>query len=191
MFSCRQLIKMNKKMEKAKKQLDKFVPDPATQTTSSPPASGKCHPIKDSATTRQDGDASQNNNPTEVTNMIRNLHIVHRTSDPTGDNSDSSCETLTSSSDGESDEDVRTIVNGSGNDGQIKTSGDHIPVSIEETGKSGDLFWKSGALFTLHSLGSEDKPIQSEEWIHFLVKTMKVICFMFALLQNKTRKLRC
>lgn len=34
--------------------------------------------------------------------------------------------------------------------------------------------WTSGALFTLHSFGSEDKPIESDEWVDFLQKTMKV-----------------
>ena len=41
--------------------------------------------------------------------------------------------------------------------------------------RNSDLLWKSGALFTLHSFGSEDKPIECEEWVDFVGKTMKEV----------------
>ncbi len=106
------------------------------------------------------------------------------------ESSGSSCETLTSSSDYESDseEDDRgtVIVDGrlsknslqewnrssSGGDGNrnrgIKTS------DPDKSCPRGSGVWNSGALLTLHSFGSEDKPIESEEWVDFLLKTMKV-----------------
>lgn len=105
------------------------------------------------------------------------------------DNSDSSCETLTSSSEeDESDEDLLTIVNGSSgkNDNEPTDSNRNTPQSPSPTIKSGatevdknkvsDLFWKDGLMFTIQSLGTDVKPIQNEEWIYFLYSTLKVIC---------------
>ncbi|CAL8081595.1 unnamed protein product [Orchesella dallaii] len=112
-------------------------------------------------------------------------------------NSNSSCETMTSSSefetgsDDESDEADTVILEnlkkregkrrssptaGKSEDinnglGVFDPSGSGKPPS---RGGSGVL-WKSGALFTLHSFGSEDKPINSDEWIYFLKTTMKEV----------------
>ncbi|OXA57201.1 Serine/threonine-protein kinase 36 [Folsomia candida] len=190
----RLMLKTQKKMQKAQKQLEncvpesKIVPTPIHSPNTGQTSKGqqqqqatiaerpKLSPT--SATTTGGRVVNYHNTSTaEVTNLIRKVQIVDNAED---NNSDSSCETLTSSSeddDVDSDEDMRTIVNGSGNSTEANEKTDNttqITVQNPVARKPGDLFWKSGALFTLHSLGL-DKPIQSEEWIHFLGTTMKAI----------------
>jgi hypothetical protein len=112
--------------------------------------------------------------------------------------SGSSCETLTSSSEDEdeSDDDGKTVILGRlkekkksserlGSLEQIQDSSQELEndeniANFVECKRDNDVeggsqtLWKSGALFTLHSFGSEDKPLHSEEWVYFLIKTMKV-----------------
>jgi len=99
-----------------------------------------------------------------------------KTTEKDGESSDSSCETLTSSSecDSECEDGGTVIVNG-------KLSKDSLRGSNEENNKdqkskqqNSNNIWKSGALFTLHSFESEDEPVETEEWVGFLLKTMKV-----------------
>ena len=108
---------------------------------------------------------------------------------PEHESSGSSCETLTSSSENETDsedDDVGTvIVDGKlskeslpGTDdesnGNIIFKGPNKSRQPDKSHRRVSEVWNSGALFTLHSFGSEDKPIESEEWVDFLLKTMKV-----------------
>ena len=44
-----------------------------------------------------------------------------------------------------------------------------------KTKRPSEFTCKSDAFFTLHSFGSEDKPIESEEWIYFVGNTMKEV----------------
>ncbi|ODN04951.1 Serine/threonine-protein kinase fused, partial [Orchesella cincta] len=114
--------------------------------------------------------------------------------------SNSSCETMTSSSefetgsDEESDETETVILdNFKKREGRKKDSPESADEKADAENVNGlavfdpsgsgkpssrggsGLLWKSGALFTLHSFGSEDKPINSDEWIYFILTTMKEV----------------
>jgi len=109
--------------------------------------------------------------------------------------SGSSCETI-SSSDSESgtdeSEDRNTVImeeggsnrslnknkdGGACDSGNISLEGKQV---FKGNGINGDIvgsnnIWRSATgLFTIHSFGSDDKPIMSEEWVSFILKTMKV-----------------
>jgi len=115
-------------------------------------------------------------------------------------NSNSSCETMTSSSecesgsDDESDE-ADTVILGNykkreGKKRDSPQSAKNNKSKLEDVGELTTVFdpsgsgkpssrggsgvlYRSGA-FTHHSVGAEDKPINSDEWIYFLMTTMKV-----------------